>query len=382
MKSPSDLAAILARQWNNANYREERLLNSDAWPMVLNIGKPSADSFEIQLESMRSHVMAWRQVSVGKVRWQSLRFRKLGDPVDFPIAWELHKPSEWIKATGERSIEAEFQRLSRFVDAAPPSLHNFLIRQRHAWLDKADDDVLLALKIAQQLQPGCAQGAPLRALGIGGADSKFYERNRNLVTKLLDIHFSGLPSELGLESFLGAASDHNHWLLLVDLGGDLLPYRQLRVRDTELLQKPLPGRCLLVVENERCYHQLPMLPDTVAILGAGLNLAWLSAPWIREKNLAYWGDLDTWGLTMLARARQLQPHLLPVLMTREVFEQSCEKSVAEIVNSSRTPPQGLSEVERTLFNYLLAQKFGRLEQEFIARDVVEQALLQWRKFVQ
>ncbi len=55
------------------------------------------------------------------------------------------------------------------------------------------------------------------------------------------------------------------------------------------------------------------------MLGAGLNLGWLAAPWLQERTVAYWGDLDTWGLHMLAIARGHVPHLHALLMDRATF---------------------------------------------------------------
>src|SRR5690606_32849638 len=129
----------------------------------------------------------------------------------------------------------------------------------------------------------------------------FFERHRSLIIKLLDVRFNGLVSELGLETFLGALDETDHWLLVADLDGSLLPFRLMRVRHTELLTNSLPGSRLLIVENERCVHQLPKVLGTVAVLGAGLNLAWMEATWLSQCSLAYWGDLDTWGRTILAR---------------------------------------------------------------------------------
>lgn len=106
---------------------------------------------------------------------------------------------------------------------------------------------------------------------------KFFERNRNLIVKLLDIRFDGIVSEQGGGNFLNATDSNDHWLLVVDLDGELLPFQQLRVRNTELVSKALPGKNLLIVENETCRHQLPDLPNTIFILGAGLNLAWMKA---------------------------------------------------------------------------------------------------------
>jgi hypothetical protein len=113
-------------------------------------------------------------------------------------------------------------------------------------------------------------------------------------------------ASLGLEHFLDAADEGGHWLLVAPLAPGLLPFEQLRLRSSELRRTALPGRRLLVVENERSLYQLPELPDTVAALGAGLNLGWMQADWLGERAIAYWGDLDTWGLAMLADARRGQ----------------------------------------------------------------------------
>jgi hypothetical protein len=378
MKSPADLIATLARQWHNADYRETRLLNPGSWPLTFTIGKPIGNELINNFDQVRAYIQAWRQVEIGKVEWVSVKFKSAQDAIEIPVAWELHKPSQWIAATQNANIQRQFQRLESLVTVADPLFHRFLIRQLHSLSDKPESDIKLALALALQLEPGCAQGVPLRALGVSGADSKFFERNRSLIIKLLDIRFDGLISEQGLETFLNAADNNDHWLLVVDLDGKLLPFQQLRVRDNELLKNTLPGKNLVIVENENCRHQLPQLSDTIAILGAGLNLAWMKAAWLAQKKIAYWGDLDTWGLSMLARARQHQPSLTPLLMTQEVFDAAAPtKAVTENVHASATPPTELTPAEQSLFYYLSQQTKGRLEQEFIERDKVMQVITEW-----
>lgn len=286
MKSPADLIAMLVRQWHNADYREARLLEKQAWPLELTIGEPSAKDFAQNLEQIISHINAWKHVASGEIVWQERLYRSIAEPVKVPVKWRLASPSQWIKAMNNGEITAEFKRLEKFYAAADAQYHSLLIRQRHLWREKSDTDVLAALALAAQLAPGCAAGAPLRALGIAGTDSKFYERNRQLIIQLLDSRFAGSVTEQGLEVFLGAADNSDHWLLIADLDGSLLPFPQIRVSDKQLLQKDLPGSHILIVENEHCHYQLPKLPGTLAILGAGQNLSWLAASWMATKNLA------------------------------------------------------------------------------------------------
>jgi len=50
MKSPAELALKLARQWQNADLREQRLLKADSWPLRISIGKPSGRVISENLE--------------------------------------------------------------------------------------------------------------------------------------------------------------------------------------------------------------------------------------------------------------------------------------------------------------------------------------------
>jgi hypothetical protein len=99
---------------------------------------------------------------------------------------------------------------------------------------------------------------------------------------------------------------------------------------------------------------------------------------LSTKQLAYWGDIDTWGLHMLAQARHYQPDLTPLLMSKNIFElHGNNKVVVEAEPIRALPAKGLTESELQLFSFLLLQEKGRLEQEFIAKESVVQAIRQW-----
>lgn len=380
MKSPNELGHKLAQQWQNTDLRAQRLLQPDIWPLRLPIGKPTASDLTQRLEHVRVHLEQWRQTDVGQVEWQAQRFRSTAESVEVPAYWVLRTPSEWVAATYDRTVRHEYQVLNRLAAATDSRFYQLMIRRRNLVLGRPEADVIRAAELAQVLSPGCAQGKPLRALALAGIDSKFFERNRALIIALLDVLHDRQATDLGLEAFLGAEDQGHHWLLLVDLDGDLLPFKQQRVRARELQQTPLPGDTILVVENEQCLHQLPATSGTLAILGAGLNLAWMQADWLNTKRIAYWGDIDTWGLTMLARAREYQPQLVPLLMTQAVFdEHRAGKAVVESEPSESLPEFGLTEAEQQLYRYLLSLQKCRLEQEFLPVETVYQAISSWQK---
>lgn len=378
MKSPSEWRQRLARQWQQAAVREERLLSGDPWPLQLPIGKPSAKVFTQNPRAVQAHVEAWKKVDVGRVQWQPVNYRAGAEPVAMPITWRLNTPSEWVAAMDDRDISEEFSTLEQLVAEADERFRPLLIRQRSLWLKKPLEEVLNTLRLAQTLTPGCAHGQPLRLLAGHGVDTKFFERNGTLLTRLLDERFDSAASEQGLATFLDALDDSDHWVLVAPLSEGLLPFKRMRVTTRELAQTALPGARVLIVENEQCLHQLPELLDTVAILGAGLDLQWLGAEHWRTKAVGYWGDMDTWGLQILARARAYQPQLTPLLMSQALFERHAPGSaVPEPVPAQSTPPDGLTEREAAFYQHLLGTPRGRLEQEYLPPEAVKTALNGW-----
>ncbi|TVP77294.1 MAG: hypothetical protein EA353_10645 [Puniceicoccaceae bacterium] len=380
MKTPEEIAERLRRQWQQADKREARLsVNSKEWPLRFPIGRPPASLISEDIEKLRAHIESWKAVNVGRVEWKPIPFRAAGSAIDSPVAWCLDRPSEWVAACSDKIITAEYTTLSELCRHTPPSDHILWIRQCNLWRGHPTKEIIRASQLADALEPACAQGRPLRALPYAGVDTKFYERHRALIIRLLDLRHNGAASEQGLEVFLDAAADKAHWLLVADLDGRLLPFKQQRVRADELAQlQTLPGSHLIIVENERALHLLPNSKETLAVLGSGNNLNWLSAGCIAKKRIAYWGDLDTWGLRLLAQARQHSPKLTVLLMDSKTFASAANNKAVIEPEPAPLPRKGLTTEEHTLFQTLVRAKKGRLEQEFLPEAVVRDAVSKWR----
>ncbi|EKS5987928.1 DUF3322 domain-containing protein [Salmonella enterica subsp. enterica serovar Sandiego] len=380
MFSPDELRKKLARQWDNAKLRAGRLLPPGYWPLCLHVGKPSARMFAEQTQYVLQHVQLWRQVAVGRVEWEEVSYRASDTPVLMPLRWILNGPSDWINAAADPAVSREFRLLEGIIEHVDPIFHSLLVSHRSLWRHKDPQDIINAASLACRLAPGCAKGLPLRLLSGQGVDTKFIENNISLLTRLLDVRFSGEASEQGLSTFLDAYDESSHWVLVVPLSPGLLPFKKCRVTTTELAATTLPVSRVLVIENEQCLHQLPALSDTIAILGCGLDVQWLSSSVLDEKRVAYWGDMDSWGLLMLARARLCRPTLDVLLMNRGLFEQYAGHSaVTEPVKAQEAIPDGLLPEEADFYRYLTSLSCGRLEQEFLPVDVVRAGLENWFK---
>lgn len=385
LQSPAQIAQQLARHWQRSDWREAHLLpNSGAWPLLLDVAVPSAENFRSASPALRQHLQAWRAVSErspGSVQWTPRSYRGAAAPLNVPVQWTLKCPSEALAAitrfavNGHAEIAADYQALVAVLGQVDAPFHRLLLRRLALWRHLPTDQVATAARVALQLTPGCAAGKPLRALAVAGNDSKFFERHASLLKALLDERFDGKASRQGLSDFLGASPEGEHWVLVAPLDDGLLPFRRQRVTTSELQHSALPAQRILLVENERSLHQLPTpLPGTIAVLGSGLNLAWLCAPWLQACDVAYWGDIDTWGLAMLASARRHLPQLHALLMDRATFDAHAECAVTEPVHASDVLPGSLHPHEIALAQHLRTLAKGRLEQEFLPVDVVAGAV--------
>jgi hypothetical protein len=282
-------------------------------------------------------------------------------------------------------MKREFAALSILNESTDPLFHRFWIRHRSAWRHVPIEEVQLAARVAMKLEPNMAKGRPLRTVATEGIDTKFFERHERLLTQLLDIRYDGEVSRLGLEVFLGAWVDGNHWLLVVDLDGSILPFPRQRVSASDLARASISCQRLLIVENEKCEFQLPRVPGGLAVLGASSNLQWMRADWLENVPIAYWGDIDTWGLRWLALARRHRPNLTALLMTEEVFAAGSQierdggygLAVSEPVPAGSNIPEGLLPCEQRLYQRLLSEAKGRLEQEYLPVELVHQWILDW-----
>ena len=306
----------------------------------------------------------------------------------------MPRPSDAIAAISRwagrehAGIAADHEALATVLSQVDAGFHRLLLRRLSLWRHLPTAQAITATRVALQLAPGCAAGKPLRALALAGNDSKFFERHDSLLKALLDERFDGEASRQGLTTFLDASPEGEHWLLVAPLDDGLLPFRRQRVTTSELrTTDPFatdphntvrPARRIVLVENERSLHQLPrQLPDTIAILGSGLNLSWLAAPWLQTCAVAYWGDLDTWGLAMLATARRHLPQLHPLLMDRATFDAHAHWAVSEPVPCDDSVLDALTPPEAALTQHLRGLAQGRLEQEFLPDQVVDDAVRGW-----
>jgi hypothetical protein len=152
------------------------------------------------------------------------------------------------------------------------------------------------------------------------------------------------------------------------------PFSELTVLADELAAAPVPASSVYVVENEITYLAFPPADDAVVMLGGGYALSGLrSLTWLHDRDLIYWGDIDTHGFAILNRLRQAFPQARSMLMDRATLLAHEIQWVREPKPVNAALPL-LDGDEAALYRDLVEDVLGpsvRLEQERVSFSAIE-----------
>ena len=213
----------------------------------------------------------------------------------------------------------------------------------------------------------------LRQLDLPGVHTKFLEHHKGVLAELLSL---ALPAEAvrpdspTFETRFGfLAPPARIRLRLLSACSELPPgVRDLTLSVKELANWSVPLSRVFVTENEINFHAFPELPNSLVIFGSGYRVELLAQlPWLSNRELYYWGDIDTHGFAILDRLRHAHPHTVSFLMDQRTLFEHRLRWVSEDKPAHRDL-LNLTTSERELYQGLVGNSWGtrvRLEQELI-----------------
>jgi hypothetical protein len=379
------VAEIERREWQHGPNLRARLCGDRPFPLRMLLKAPSGAQALADLEHFRQFIASWKAwPQPGQLEWQRRKYQHIGEH-NVPVALRIDSMPDLIALLGSaaEARSRRWEQLMRPLLAIDSGLSAALLKHLDAIESMTDDNAALLAAVVPQLRPGLGQDAFLRALPLKDVDTKFVEEHAAPLIDLLDsLHASAVTNAGGLVAWLGCRANPGGWLQVRPLCRQSrerlagLPLLQL---DTQTLQEyPLPATRILIVENKQSGYALPALEDTIVVFGGGRNISWMDADWLAAKQIAYWGDIDSWGLAILSDARRRQPRLQALMMNEAVILQHQTRMVDER-ESYKQLPEYLTEAERQLFERLQNRYYGktRLEQERLAPDYVLRHLNAW-----
>lgn len=398
--SVEDLLTTLRRRWLQGTYLRAHISGIGFEPISLPIRAPKTTDLTGRLDEVRAWVAHFdndnRTGSTRQVFDLDHKIRRTRTIGDTPVPVRAHVPS-LERLCAILGTQAELTSLERVLEATKS--WSTTDPSRDAIVGWVSDNPRVAIEhegvwnevlavIAWMADPIHDRSAlDLRHLDAPGIDTKFVDRHRKLLRRLLEQIVPTDQIDRSAASFAGRfgfreRSSYLRFRLLdpVPELPSVLSEAELRV--DELAQLPLSISAAFIIENRASYLAFPHVPGSIAIFGEGFGVTVLEGiPWLACRELVYWGDIDTHGFAILDRLRQRVPDVQSILMDRATLLDHVDHVVTE-QRPTDAILDALTDSEQALYLDLVQDRYGhsvRLEQERIRFSAVRRALKPWMR---
>ncbi len=386
--TPDDVRAQIQRLWDRGHILAARLGGEPLFPCAVRLKRPQVRELSDRFADARAWIRTLEEGSksaVGagyEVVYTEVNHRQLGTN---RVPQSLVVPSEEdaLALIGKRRQADSFDRLVEATRGAHPELLQWVARQPLELLEHADDwQRVLAAVTWFRTHPRPTVYA--RQIDVAGVHTKFIETHRRLLIELLDLV---LPAGAIDPLAVGAQAFERRYGLLGKPA--LLRFRvldeRLRIHGLDDITAPveqlarldLPIRRVFITENEINGLAFPSAEASIILFGLGYGIDRLGlVPWLQNKAIFYWGDLDTHGFAILDNLRSILPYVRSFLMDRETLLGHRALWVEEPDRYDH-PLAHLTPDENGVYEDIRLDRLGvrvRLEQERIAFGHVARAL--------
>lgn len=358
----------------------------------LSLGRVTEAEAVRDLHGLKAELVRWREILPHRPGWRVVlaeqRFRTVGLTVRLPRELTVDSTESLIRALQPNGItpavwRTAISRLQRFCEtfgltsddsrrSAAASLRGLKLLFPQ---DTSDREFEAVLRTLSWLLRHPNAGLFPRALPVAGVDSKWLDRRRGTLARLWNTVTGENVSAADFLEHVGLLRLPQFVLVKNAAAwvGEEAAEEVVKLPVETLAKKAPESPVVLIIENEQTALSLDFR-DVPIFLALGYGVTLLeSLPWMKEKRILYFGDLDTHGLAILAECRRLFPQTESVLMDLPTFERWRAFAVTE-PKGAEPSPEHLTPEERTLADVLSAGRL-RLEQERIPLGTVREALL-------
>lgn len=382
--TPADVLTRLRRRWDRGDYLRARALGESFTPIDMAIRGPRPGELGERYDEVAAWARAWHDAARSphlQVTTRTVGGKKFGVTTlpDRVVVDTVDHLARLLRTTDE--ITRHDGMLSAVADR--PALHDWVATKPARALAHADDWPLIVAAL-RWIASNAGSGRRLREIDEPGVDTKFIETHQRILLELGALVVEPdlvTPSAKSIAGRFGFATGHlrvRFRLLDAQCRTPTPGFDDIEVRAEDLARSGLDVEQVIVVENLATYLSFPATPRSALIFGGGYAASVIgSLRWLRDREVLYWGDLDTHGFAILDRVRVTVPHARSILMDRATLLAHRERWVTEPSQVDRPLPH-LTDDEASVYRDLVEDAFGpsvRLEQERIPMAVVADAVM-------
>ena len=395
----SDKKALLTqlqRLWDKGALLQESMQESQLFPKRLTFKSPNSKALSNEFDSVRRWINDIQKLSGFRIIYKTVKHRVIGENSLPYEAWidDLDTAIQLLNRQKDRDTYSQLLAQTR---QRAPHLIDWIEHYPLKTLSLADVwNKLLDFVLWRQDHP--APGIFLRQVSLPGIDTKFIENHRSILMILLDHslsegqinnHFNGARHFEQRFGFLKKPEGVRFRFFDSELAKTLITLQDsdmditLTARDFSLLHQQQAFmdsiQRVFITENEINFLTFPAQKNSLIIFGSGYGFDALAcAQWLSQKEIIYWGDIDTHGFAILDQLRSKFPHVKSLLMDENTLmaHQTCWG--VESKPERRELPRLLAD-EQKLYQALLLNKYQqnlRLEQERVNFEYLINALNQ------
>lgn len=325
--TPDDIAAGVRRLWDSGALLAARLDGDALFPYEMRLRQPGAAEMGERFQDVRAWIAALADgAGAYELVWREINHRQLGRN-RIPAAAVIPAEADALRLIGRAADARRFDRLAAITLDAFPALRPWvsaaplkLLEHEAGW-----EKVLAVLRwFVAHPRPGIY----LRQLDTAGVDTKFIEARKGLFAELLD---RVMPAESIRTDALGTRQFEARYGLLskpalirfrlLDPAHHIGGLSDLAVPVVQFAALRTGVERIFITENEVNALAFPQVASAMVVFGGGYGIERLSqVAWLHERDLVYWGDIDTHGFAILDRLRANLPHVRSLLMDAATLE--------------------------------------------------------------
>ena len=384
----ADLRAQVLRRWDKGDLLGELAGPGGLFPLRLNLRGPTSSELSERFDEVRAWAAGLQQgLGAGcRLVMREVRHRVIGTNSLPAEAW-VDTLDDALRLLGKLREARAFQALLATTRQQQPALLPWLQAEPLRALALGDIWPQL-LDVVAWLQAHPRPGIYLRQVDLPGIHSKFIEAQRGVLAELLD---QVLPADAVDATVGGVAQfarrygfrdkplrvrlrfldpEHRAWVPGTDA--------DYTVSQAAFARLATDVRRVFMTENEINFLAFPPATGSLVVFGAGYGFdALAQAVWLQQREVHYWGDIDTHGFAILDQLRAHVPHARSFLMDHDTLLGHQAHWTLEPQPTQRDLPR-LNEAERRLYDDLRWRRLRdeplRLEQERVAFACVERAV--------
>ncbi len=385
MITPAEIREKALKIWQTGRFLAAYLTEEELFPLEVPFRKVTGREALESFAGMREWLARLRDGSKERLGYgydlelTPVNHRQLGLQL-LPSRIRFDTPLDFLRFIGKQQEFERFLFLTTQTLEEQPALKEWLEQKPLKVMENRDNWTQI-LAVCRFLKNNPIPRRYIREMDIPGVDSKFIEQNRSIMRELLDIVLPADAIQAEATTLAGHRFERRfgfkydepqiRFRLLDDDLARPWGVTDLSVPLSQFRRLALPCERVIVTENKINGLSFPPLQRSIVVFGLGYGVSALSeAEWLGDREIHYWGDIDTHGFAILSQLRSYFPQAGSILMDHETLrefrhlwgrEPDDKRCTAELPN--------LREPERQLYFDLKNNVLGdniRLEQERIA----------------